>query len=118
MLAPSVFQRKDAETQSRQKGRILDPMRYLVTARVKPGREQALAQAIEDGTLGDGSIAGGEYQRNMESARRLRDGSVKWVEVCYCATPLDETRIAARHVGAVVFGLSLTRKLCGSASLR
>ena len=34
-------------------------MRYLVTARVKPGREQALADAIEDGTLGAGWIAGG-----------------------------------------------------------
>ena len=67
-------------------------MRYLVTARVKAGREQALADAIEDGTLGAGSIAGGEYLRNMECARRLRDGSVKWVEVCYCATPLEEER--------------------------
>lgn len=67
-------------------------MRYLVTARVKPGRQTALAQAIEDGTLGAGSIAGGEYLHNMECARRLRDGSVKWVEVCYCPTPLAEER--------------------------
>ena len=28
----------------------------------------------------------------MECARRLRDGTVKWVEVCYCATPLQEER--------------------------
>ena len=28
----------------------------------------------------------------MECARRLRDGSVKWVEVCYCPTPLQEER--------------------------
>ena len=80
-------------------------MRYLVTARVKPGQEQALAQAIERGTLGAGSIAGGEYRRNMESARRIRDGSVKWVEVCYCDTPLDEERpvlggILRPHQGA------------------
>jgi hypothetical protein len=67
-------------------------MRYLVTARVKPGQESALADAIENGTLGAGSIAGGEYLRNMECARRLRDGSVKWVEVCYCAMPLQEER--------------------------
>ena len=67
-------------------------MRYLVTAKVKPGLEQALAQAIEDGTLGAGSIAGGEYRRNMECARLVRDGSVKWVEVCYCSTPLAEER--------------------------
>jgi hypothetical protein len=67
-------------------------MRYLVTAKVKPGREQALAQAIEDGSLGAGSIAGGEYRRNMECARLVRDGSVTWVEVCYCSTPLAEER--------------------------
>ena len=67
-------------------------MRYLVTARVKPGREQALAQAVEDGTLGAGSIAGGEYVRNMATARQLDDGRVQWVEVCYCPTPLAEER--------------------------
>jgi hypothetical protein len=65
-------------------------MRYLVTARVKPGREQPLADAIADGTLGEGSIAGDEYSRNMNAARRLEDGRVQWVEVCYCATPLAE----------------------------
>jgi hypothetical protein len=67
-------------------------MRYLVTARVKPGRERALAEAIEGRTLGAGSMAGGEYRHNMECARRLRDRSVKWVEVCYCETPLQEER--------------------------
>ena len=67
-------------------------MRYLVTARVKPGRETALADAIERRTLGAGSVAGGEYLHNMDTARLLRDGSVKWVEVCYCSTPLQEER--------------------------
>jgi|SRR3954464_6203409 hypothetical protein len=67
-------------------------MRYLVTARVKRGREAALAAAIEMRTLGAGSVAGGEYLHNMETARLLRDGSVKWVEVCYCSTPLEEER--------------------------
>jgi len=67
-------------------------MRYLVTARVKPGRERALARAIENRTLGAGSVAGSEYLHNMETARLLRDGSVKWVEVCYCNTPLEEER--------------------------
>src|SRR6185295_15149705 len=67
-------------------------MRYLVTARVKPGREGALARAIESRTLGAGSVAGSEYLHNMETARLLRDGSVKWVEVCYCNTPLEQER--------------------------
>ena len=67
-------------------------MRYLVTARVKEGREQALERAIEDGTLGEGSIAGDEYLHNMAEARELSDGTVKWVETCFCATPLAEER--------------------------
>jgi len=67
-------------------------VRYLVTARVKPGRRQALDRAIEDGTLGAGSIAGDEYLHNMEQARAQSDGLVKWVETCYCATPLAEER--------------------------
>ncbi|HEV3137385.1 MAG TPA: hypothetical protein VGZ26_05765, partial [Pirellulales bacterium] len=67
-------------------------MRYLVTARVKPGREEALLRAIESGTLGDGSVAGGEYLRNMTDARLRDDGSIRWVEVCFCDFPLDEER--------------------------
>ena len=67
-------------------------MRYLVTARVKPGRPEALDRAIEDRTLGAGSIAGDEYLHNMATARRLPDGCVKWVETCFFATPLAEER--------------------------
>src|SRR5437868_8099947 len=67
-------------------------MRYLVTARVKPGREAALLRAIESGQLGRGSVAGDEYLRNMSDARLHSDGSVRWVEVCFCDIPLDEER--------------------------
>ena len=67
-------------------------MRYLVTARVKAGKETALADAIDNGTLGQGSVAGGEYDRNMSDARVNGDGRVQWVEVCYCYTPLAEER--------------------------
>lgn len=67
-------------------------MRYLVTARVKPGQEEPLRDAIADGTLGRGSVAGDEYIRNMQAARRDDDGRVRWVEVCFCATPLQEER--------------------------
>jgi hypothetical protein len=67
-------------------------MRYLVTARVKPGKERQLLEAIEGGTLGRGSVAGEEYLRNMTDARLRDDGSVRWVEVCFCDVPLDEER--------------------------
>jgi hypothetical protein len=67
-------------------------MRYLVRAKVKPNRSRALLDAIERRTLGRGSVAGGEYLRNMQHAQVDADGTVKWVEVCFCATPLDEER--------------------------
>jgi hypothetical protein len=67
-------------------------MRYLVRGRVKPGKERALAQAIEGGTLGAGSVAEGEYLRNMQDARLFPDGTARWVEVCYCNVPLEEER--------------------------
>jgi hypothetical protein len=67
-------------------------MRYLIRARVKPGSERSLLQAIERGTLGQGSVAEGEYLRNMSQARQLAGAEVRWVEVCYCPTPLEEER--------------------------
>jgi hypothetical protein len=67
-------------------------MRYLVKARVKPGKESALRQAIETKTLGQGSIAGEEYLDDMEKARLDEHGTVTWVEVCFCPTPLAEER--------------------------
>ena len=65
-------------------------MRYLVRARVKPEKKDKLLTTIEDETLGRGSIAEGEYLRNMKDARLCEDGTARWVEVCYCPTPLQE----------------------------
>jgi hypothetical protein len=67
-------------------------MRYLVRARVKLGCEGDLLRAIQNETLGEGSVAEGEYLRNMADARVCADETVRWVEVCYCPTPLQEER--------------------------
>jgi hypothetical protein len=67
-------------------------MRYLVRARVKDGCQLSLMEAMERGTLGAGSVAEGEYLRNMNEARVCADATVRWVEVCYCPTPLQEER--------------------------
>ncbi|HEX2466081.1 MAG TPA: hypothetical protein VHR17_15770 [Thermoanaerobaculia bacterium] len=67
-------------------------MRYLVTAKVKPGQSAELRKAIAQETLGQGSIAEGEYLRNMSLARQRADGRVQWVEVCFCSTPIAEER--------------------------
>lgn len=68
------------------------PMRYLVKARLKKGKENALLKAVEQGTLGQGSVAGDEYLHNMREARTGEDGTARWVETCFCRTPLEEER--------------------------
>jgi len=67
-------------------------MRYLVKARMKSGSEAALLRAVDDRTLGQGSVAGDEYLHNMQCARLEKDGSARWVEVCFCDMPLAEER--------------------------
>ena len=67
-------------------------MRYLVKARVKAGRADALAGAIADRSLGRGSIAGDEYLYDMEMARVNSKNEAKWVETCFCNPPLAEER--------------------------
>lgn len=51
-----------------------------------------MLDAIERGSLGEGSVAEGEYLRNMNDARLCADRTARWVEVCYCPTPLQEER--------------------------
>ncbi len=67
-------------------------MRYLVKAKVKPGKEKPLLEAIDSGRLGQGSVAGDEYLDDMQKARLTEDGVCAWVEVCFCSTPLEEER--------------------------
>lgn len=67
-------------------------MRYLVKAQLKEGQAPALKQAIADGTLGHGSVAEGEYLRNMAEAQLNSKEEAEWVEICFCSTPLEEER--------------------------
>jgi hypothetical protein len=65
-------------------------VRYLVRAKVKPGRHGTLLRAIDEQTLGQGSIAGDEYIHNMKEARVDPTGVAVWVETCFCDRPLAE----------------------------
>ena len=67
-------------------------MRYLVKAKVKPGKSKELLDSINRGRLGEGSIAGDEYIYNMNEARLNGDGAATWVETCFCDPPLEEER--------------------------
>jgi hypothetical protein len=67
-------------------------VRYLVKAKLKSGEGPRLVQAIDERTLGRGSIAGDEYVHNMQQARINADGAATWVETCFCDPPLEEER--------------------------
>ena len=75
-------------------------MRYLVRARLRPGGERSLLQAIEHRTLGKGSVAGGEYLRNMQDARLCSDGTARWVEVCYCPNPSKRSGLIGNNTSS------------------
>ena len=49
-------------------------------------------EALADGSLRAGSVAGDEYAYDMAHARELADGRVKWIETCFCPTPRAEER--------------------------
>lgn len=51
-----------------------------------------MRKAIQDGSLGRGSVAGDEYVYDMEQARIAADGVAHWVETCFCPMPLQEER--------------------------
>ena len=66
-------------------------MRYLVRARVRPNRHEALLEAIERKRLGRGSVAEGEYLRNMRAARVRADGTEAWsCDSCDCSGRLEK----------------------------
>ena|ERR1043166_8689115 len=65
-------------------------MRYLVEAKLKVAKQRDLVRAIDNETLGRGSIAGDEYLHNMNQARVNEHGIATWVECCFCDPPLAE----------------------------
>lgn len=64
----------------------------MVKARLKEHKASKLKIVIDDYTLGLGSIAGDEYIRDMKHARQLKDGTICWIEVCFCRIPLEEEK--------------------------
>ena len=61
-------------------------------AQLRPGKGASLVEAINSRKLGAGSVAGDEYVHDMDQARRMDDGSVCWLETCFCPTTLLEER--------------------------
>src|SRR4051794_16597803 len=58
-------------------------MRYILAARVRPGRRADLLRAIEDGRFGEG-FPYGDLGEMLCAGRVDATGTICWVEVCYC----------------------------------
>jgi hypothetical protein len=58
-------------------------MRYLLSARVRPGQRAALLEAIETRRFGEG-FPYGDLGEVLCAGRVDSSGAVRWVEVCYC----------------------------------
>jgi hypothetical protein len=58
-------------------------MRYIVAARIIPGKEQALKAALDDGSFGPG-FPFGDLGDNLRACRVDDDGVLRWTETCYC----------------------------------
>ena len=71
---------------------LLSCMRYLVKAKLKSSKKRPLIRAINNASLGRGSVAGDEYLHNMREARVDKSGTAIWVETCFCDPPLAEER--------------------------
>lgn len=53
-------------------------MKYLIKAKVKESSRPELLRVIADVTLGAGSVAFGEYVKNMQQARVLEEKKLSW----------------------------------------
>jgi hypothetical protein len=58
-------------------------MRYILGAKVRPERRGELLKALEDGRFGEG-FPYGDLGDVLCSGRVDDEGTIRWVEVCYC----------------------------------
>jgi hypothetical protein len=58
-------------------------MRYLLAARVRPGRRADLLEALETGRFAEG-FPYGDLGAVLRGGRVDPSGTIRWVEVCYC----------------------------------
>jgi hypothetical protein len=58
-------------------------MRYILGARVKPGRRADLLRSLEGGSFGRG-FPYGDLGEVLRTGRVDATGTIRWVEVCYC----------------------------------
>ena len=67
-------------------------MIYAVSARLVDERRTEFHRKLTDGTIAAQRPDGSEIVASMRRARIAEDGTVRWTELCYCATPLRHER--------------------------
>ncbi len=67
-------------------------MIYAVTARLIADRGGEFHRRLTDDTIAAQLPDGAEIVAAMERARLAADGTVRWTETCYCASPLAHER--------------------------
>ncbi len=67
-------------------------MYYAVTARFKLETAAEFYKKLTDGMIQSQKPDGKEIVASMKRAKISQDGTVRWSEVCYCATPLQHER--------------------------
>ena len=67
-------------------------MHYTVQARLIPGTAADFLRKLTDGTVEKQKPYGKEVVASMQRAVIDEEGVVRWSEVCYCPTPLEQER--------------------------
>ena len=67
-------------------------MHYTVQARLIPDTAADLLRKLTDGTVAQQKPYGREVVASMKRAVVDAEGVVRWSEVCYCPTPLEQER--------------------------
>ncbi|MCH8979903.1 MAG: hypothetical protein IH945_11775 [Armatimonadetes bacterium] len=67
-------------------------MHYTVRARLIPGTAAEFLRKLTDGTVAKQEPYGREVVASMKRAVIDEEGVVRWSEVCYCPTPLEQER--------------------------
>jgi hypothetical protein len=58
-------------------------LRYILEAKIRPGRRAELLRALEEGRFGEG-FPYGDLGEVLYAGRVDGSGTIRWVEVCYC----------------------------------
>ncbi len=87
-------------------------MKYLVRARIKEGTEDKLRRVIVDGAVpGAPSYFADHLADCFAQARRQDDGSVLWIETCYCERYFGKPLAEEKEYIARYFVLGRVKKV-------